>query len=586
MRKDVASFASARLAVSKARRILDRTCSFTVRAAVGFIPARSSSLSAFPLVLVVLGVVDSPPATPSPSPYSKLEAITDPARVGVEVGPVEWICRSFAIAIDSLSAGLSLVLGPWSQRDLFLQITPAKLVLGLVSALIIRLLFQVARFFLRKHSKRPRSDTSERYWIDGLLPALRKGINLFSWVTAGLLFVSPLLPHLALALNSQAPFQITSRLAEIGYFLSLIVFVYWIVRLVDGWLNQLARRQPRRWYQPTFPLLGQLIYYDFLLSAFHYFINLLDLPGGAAAVASKIVGIVSVLVNTVMVIQMVRALEDIALVRTEMRHYDTYRYRSLQTRLRVLRQLTIFILVIICAGTILMNFDPVRQIGTGLLASAGVAGVIVGLAAQKSLSTIIAGLQIALTNPMKIDDVVVVDGEYGQIEEISLTYVVVRAWDQRRIILPISYFIDKSFQNWTRSSSELLGTVFLYVDYMVPIDEIRAKAQQIVTASALWDKRVFGVQVTDWKTDSIEIRVLVSADSSGKLFDLRCEVREKILGYLQQRKPNAFPRVRNLLASTFQKSDGQEDERSESEGRNRDNLTQRHKDEKEGDATG
>jgi small-conductance mechanosensitive channel len=560
MRKDVASFASGRLAASKTRRILDRTCSFMVRAAAKFIPARSGSLSAFPLVLVALGVVDSPPATPSPSPYSKLEAITDPARVGVEVSPVEWICRSFAIAIDSLSAGLSLVLGPWSQRDLFLQITPAKLALGLVSALIIRLLFQAVRYFLRKHSQRPRPDTPERYWIDGLLKALRKAINLFSWVTAGLLFVSPLLPHLALAQNSQAPFQITSRLADIGYFLSLVVFVFWIVRLLDGWLTQLAKRQPRRWYQPTFPLLGQLIYYDFLLTGFHYFINLLDLPGGAAAVASKIVGIVSILVNTVMVIQMVRALEDIALVRTEMRHYDTYRYRGLQTRLRVLRQLTIFILVIICAAAILMNFDPVRQIGTGLLASAGVAGVIVGLAAQKSLSTIIAGLQIALTNPMKIDDVVVVDGEYGQIEEISLTYVVVRAWDQRRLILPITYFIDKSFQNWTRSSSELLGTVFLYVDYMVPIDEIRAAAQQIVTESAFWDERAFGVQVTDWKTDSIEVRVLVSADSAGKLFDFRCEVREKLLGYLQQREPMVFPRVRSMVASTGLERDGDQGE--------------------------
>ena len=557
MRKDVALFASARLA-SKARRILDRTCSFTVRAAAGFIPARSSSLSAFPLVLVLLGVVDSPPATPSPSPYSKLEAITDPVRVGVEVSPVEWICRSFAIAIDSLSAGLSLALGPWSQHDLFLQITPAKLVLGLLSALIIRLLFQVVRFFLRKHSQRPQLDTPERYWIDGLLRALRKAINLFSWVTAGLLFVSPLLPHVALALNSQAPFQITSRLAEIGYFLCLAVFVFWIVRLLEGWLNQLARRQPRRWYQPTFPLLGQLIYYDFLLTTFQYFINLLDLPDGASAIASKVVGIVSILVNTVMVIQMVRALEDIALVRTEMRNYDTYRYRGLQTRLRVLRQLIIFVLVIICAAAILLNFDPVRQIGTGLLASAGVAGVIVGLAAQKSLSTIIAGLQIALTNPMKIDDVVVVDGEYGQIEEISLTYVVVRAWDQRRLILPITYFIDKSFQNWTRSSSELLGTVFLYVDFMVRIEEVRTKAKDVVSESALWDKRVFGVQVTDWKTDSIEVRILVSAESAGKLFDLRCEVREKLLNYLQQREPIAFPRVRNIVASTSNKKDGEQ----------------------------
>jgi small-conductance mechanosensitive channel len=287
------------------------------------------------------------------------------------------------------------------------------------------------------------------------------------------------------------------------------------------------------------------------------------LPGSAAAISSKVVSIVSILVNTVMLIQMVRALEDIAMVRTEHRGYDTYRYRGLQTRLRVLRQLIIFVLVIICAATILLNFDPVRQIGTGLLASAGVAGVIVGLAAQKSLSTIIAGLQIAVTSPMKIDDVVVVDGENGQIEEISLTYVVVKVWDQRRLILPITYFIDKSFQNWTRSSSVLLGTVFLYVDYMVSIDELRAEANRLISESTLWDKRVSGVQVTDWKTDSIEIRILVSAATAGKLFDLRCEIREKLLAYLQQLEPSAFPRVRNVVARYGPQSDGHQAELSD-----------------------
>ena len=499
-----------------------------------------------------------PGLTPAPSPYSKLEAITDPTRAGTEVSPVEWICRSFAIVIDSLSAALSQALGPWSQQYLFLQVTPAKLVLGLLSALIILLLLQIVRFLLKRQYLKPRFDAAQHYWVGGLLRALRKGIGIFAWVTASFFFVSPLLPHVAIALNSQIPFQLISRLVEIGYYLSFVVFAFYAVRLVDGWLNQLAQPQPRRWYDPTFPLLGKLLYYNFLLTAFHYFIDLLRLPGSTAALTSKIVGIVSILVNTVMVIQIVRTLEDIALGHTELHNYDTYRYRGLQTRLRVLRQLVIFVLVIISAATILTNFDPVRQIGTGLLASAGVAGVIVGLAAQKSLSTIIAGLQIALTNPMKIDDVVVVDGEYGQIEEISLTYVVVRAWDQRRLILPITYFLDKSFQNWTRSSSELLGTVFLYVDYIVSIDGIRDEAKRIVSESVLWDKRVFAVQVTDWKTDSVEIRILVSADSSSKLFDLRCEVREKLLTYLQQREPSPFPKIRNVVARTLLRPDGDE----------------------------
>jgi len=525
------------------------------------LPRSLAVFSAFPLVPGLLGAIDV--ATPSPTPYSKLEAITDPARSGSELSLVEWVCRSFAITIDGLSAFLSQVLGPWSESDLFLQVTPAKLILGFLSALVIIILLRIVRRILKRIRHEPKTSESQRYWIDGLLHAFRKGLGIFAWITALFLFVSPLLPHVAIALNSQAPFEIASRLAEIGYFLSLVVFAYYAVRLVGGWLNQLAQRQPRRWYDPTFPLVGQLIYYNFLFISFQYLIELLRLPGGAAAISSKVVSIVSILVNTVMLIQMVRALEDIAIVRTEHRGYDTYRYRGLQTRLRVLRQLIIFVLVIICAATILMNFDPVRQIGTGLLASAGVAGVIVGLAAQKSLSTIIAGLQIALTSPMKIDDVVVVDGENGQIEEISLTYVVVRVWDQRRLILPITYFIDKSFQNWTRSSSELLGTVFLYVDYMVPIEELRAEATRVVSESTLWDKRVFGVQVTDWKTDSIEIRILVSAAAAGKLFDLRCEVREKLLAYLQQLEPSAFPRVRNVVARSTPQSDGHQPELSD-----------------------
>jgi small-conductance mechanosensitive channel len=501
--------------------------------------------------------------TPGPSPYSKLEAITDPARAGSELSPVEWICRSFAITIDGLSAFLSQMLGQWSQRDLFLQVTPAKLILGFLSALLILVLLWIARRILKPIHRERKTDESHRYWIDGLLRAFRKGLGLFSWVTALFLFVSPLLPHIAIALNSQAPFESISRLAEIGYFLSLVIFGYHTVRLLDGWLNRLAQHQPRRWYQPTFPLVGQLAYYNFLLVSFQYFIELLRLPGAAAAFSSKVVAIVSILVNVLMLIQMVRALEDIALVRTEHRGYDTYRYRGLQTRLRVLRQLIIFVLVIVCVAAILMNFDAVRQIGAGLLASAGVAGVIVGLAAQKSLSTIIAGLQIALTNPMKIGDVVVVDGEYGEIEEISLTYVVVSAWDQRRLILPITYFIDKSFQNWTWSSSELLGTVFLYVDYMIPIDELRAEAKRVVSESKLWDKRVLAVQVTDWKTDSVEIRILMSAAVAAKLFDLRCEVREKLLRYLQQREPSVFPRVRNVVARSGQNPNGQKAELSE-----------------------
>src|SRR6202035_6076836 len=221
------------------------------------------------------------------------------------------------------------------------------------------------------------------------------------------------------------------------------------------------------------------------------------------------------------------------LSRGDLLKYDVYKRRRVETSAQMVRRLLIFAIVVVGIGATLMAFQPVRQIGTGLLASAGIAGVIAGLAAQKSLSTIIVGLQIAITQPMRIEDVVIVEGEWGTIEEITLTYAVVRVWDQRRLVVPITYFLEKPFQNWTRNSSDLIGTVFFYSDFLIPIDEVRAEAQRVVHASKIWDKRVFVVQVTDFRSDSVEIRILASAETSPLLFDLRCEIREKILIFLQ-----------------------------------------------------
>jgi small-conductance mechanosensitive channel len=249
-----------------------------------------------------------------------------------------------------------------------------------------------------------------------------------------------------------------------------------------------------------------------------------------------------------LLIQTILAVESMMISRAELLKYDVYRRRRLETRAQMLRRLLIFVIIVVGIGATLMAFPPVRQIGTGLLASAGIAGVIAGFAAQKSLSTIIAGLQIAITQPMRIEDVVIVEGEWGTIEEITLTYVVIRVWDRRRLIVPITYFLEKPFQNWTRSSSDLMGAVFLYVDFLIPIEKVREETQRIVESSKLWDQRVFAFQVTDFKSDSVEIRILASAETSPELFDLRCEIREKILSFLQGQYPSAFPRVRTALS--------------------------------------
>jgi small-conductance mechanosensitive channel len=183
-----------------------------------------------------------------------------------------------------------------------------------------------------------------------------------------------------------------------------------------------------------------------------------------------------------------------------------------------------------------------------LFASAGVAGIVAGLAARPVLSNLFAGVQLAMTQPIRIDDSVVVENEWGTIEEITSTYVVVRLWDWRRMIVPLTYFIEKPFQNWTRETSALIGSAFIYVDYHAPVEAVREKLNEIVKQSKLWDGRVVNLQVTDAKEGTIELRCLMSANSASHAFDLRCEVREKLVDFLQKQYPAALPRQRAEVA--------------------------------------
>jgi small-conductance mechanosensitive channel len=223
---------------------------------------------------------------------------------------------------------------------------------------------------------------------------------------------------------------------------------------------------------------------------------------------------------------------------------DNLRARQISTGLKIVQRMIAVAIWFITAGAILMSFSGVRQFGVSILASAGVAGIIIGFAAQRTLGSILAGIQIALAQPIRLDDVVIVEDQWGWIEEINLTYVVVRIWDQRRLVLPITYFIEKPFQNWTRTSAELLGTVMLYADYTAPVEEVRNELKRLLEASPLWNRKVCVLQVTDAKQQTVELRALMSADDSSKLWDLRCLVREGLLDFLQRRHPECLPRVR------------------------------------------
>ncbi|HET7849749.1 MAG TPA: mechanosensitive ion channel family protein [Pseudolabrys sp.] len=236
---------------------------------------------------------------------------------------------------------------------------------------------------------------------------------------------------------------------------------------------------------------------------------------------------------------------DLYLLRFRLDTEDNLLARKHNTQVRVLLRSVDVLIGLFTIGGALMTFDPVRQYGLSLFASAGVAGIIAGLAARPVLSNLFAGVQLAMTQPIRIADAVIVENEWGTIEEITSTYVVVRLWDLRRMIVPLSYFIEKPFQNWTRESSALIGTVMLYLDYSAPIAAIRDKLQEIVRQSKSWNGKTAGLQVTDANDRSMELRILVSADSAGATFDLRCEVREKLIDFLQREHPYALPRQRS-----------------------------------------
>ncbi len=227
---------------------------------------------------------------------------------------------------------------------------------------------------------------------------------------------------------------------------------------------------------------------------------------------------------------------------------DNLMARKYVTQLRILRRTAKIVVVMLTLGAVLTTFEGVRDYGVSLFASAGAAGLVLGIAARPVLSNLIAGIQIALTQPIRIDDVVVIEGEWGRIEEIFATFVVVKIWDWRRLVVPLSYFIEQPFQNWTRQDAQVLGSVYWYVDYTMPVAEMRAKALELIAGNPRWDGVASGVQVTDTDKDGMQVRAVMSSHDSGTNFDLRCDVREGMLAWLQEAHPGALPRMRGELA--------------------------------------
>ncbi len=264
----------------------------------------------------------------------------------------------------------------------------------------------------------------------------------------------------------------------------------------------------------------------------------------------KVFQVLTIISAMILLINLAKILQEFLLSLYDMTKPDNANERRIVTQINIIKRILVVGIIIIGLSFLLLSFDQGQQFGQWMIASAGVLSIILGLAAQKTISNVFAGIQIAFTQPIKIDDAVLVENEWGWVEEINLTYVVVKIWDLRRLVLPINYFIEKPFQNWTRNEAGLLGSVYLYLDYRIPVEKVRTELKNILDNEPLWDKKGWGLQVIDATKDTITMRALMTGKNSPETWDLRCSVREKLIDFISINYPDFLPQSRIIITDS------------------------------------
>lgn len=383
-----------------------------------------------------------------------------------------------------------------------------------------------------------------RLWVTHGLWQLWPAAVLFLWIH-GLYLALSLLPR-----EVGDPAYVGWPLASLRwvYRVAVVATMVWVAsrfgRLIESFLTALAQHAETAWDDLLLPVAGRAVRRTLPLLALILAAPALAMSPALAEITRNGTSLVLIGLLGWILLQAVDAAASMVLKQYRIDVDDNLRARSIYTQVMVLKKVAASAIGLFALASMLMVFDSVRQFGASILASAGVAGIVVGFAAQRSIATLLAGFQIALTQPIRVDDVVIVENEWGRIEEITLTYVVVHIWDQRRLVVPITYFIEKPFQNWTRTSSEMIATVFLHTDYTVRVGALRDELTRILSRSTLWDRRVNVLQVTDAKEHTLEIRALASAADASRAWDLRCEIREQLVLFVQQNHAASLPKFR------------------------------------------
>jgi len=431
------------------------------------------------------------------------------------------------------------------QRAIFDRVTWVRLLSCVVALALLSLLTGWFVWIVRQHAGEIES-TRYQSWLALSAAAIRKPVALFIWMCGGTFALLPIAAGIVSRPTRIFWARALTAILYAGWIIALLWLVFRAIRAVEKRMRLWAERTRSLPGKIIVPIVGQSLRLSVPLLGIILLLPLLKVPENWAWVTQKGVGILFIVTLSFLIVHGINAMQAALLSQQRLDLPDNLSARRIYTQVSVIRKIIITAVVIIATGSVLMLFDPVRQFGTSILASAGIAGIVIGFAAQRTLGNVLAGIQIALTQPLLIDDIVVVEGEFGQIEEITLTYVTVRTWDLRRMILPITYFVEKPFQNWSRVSTDLLGAVVLYLDYQAPIGELRKELKRLVENNAKWDRKVCGLQVTDTKQTTIEVRALVSASNPGRVFDLRCEVREGLIEFLCHNHPESLPRQRNV----------------------------------------
>ena len=457
--------------------------------------------------------------------------------------------------LDTLAASLTalltnlmeMVFGPAVQAPLFGNVSWADLGVLLFFVLLVLGVNGLAASFLRRKIRQAEAHPESKEWRIQLWRTAGRPLYLLIWVYGAYLAATPLFLKLPSTDGPNPIRELFDKLFDVGVFVVLFWLFFKFTHVMEARLKAWAGKSASKLDDLVVPLLGRSLRVILPVVGIIFALPMIGLSPESASVLGKGSSILIIGAVAYILFQAVGLGENAVLSQFDIKAADNLQARKVYTQVHVLSKTLYVIIGIFTVASMLMLFEEVRRFGTSILASAGVFGIIIGVAAQRTIANIFAGFQLAMTQPIRLDDVVIVEGEWGRIEEITLTYVVVHIWDDRRLIVPLSHFIEKPFQNWTRKSADILGSVFVWADYTMPIAELRPAIQRIIEGCKDWDRRFWNLQVTDTTDRAMQLRVLATAADASKAWNLRCEIREKLLSFLQQHYPQSLPKVRGAF---------------------------------------